>query len=35
MEFLEALKQAKDVGLSEAEFKVQWDKEKEREEKNN
>ena len=35
MELLEALKQAKDVGLSEAEFKVQWDKEKEREEKNN
>ena len=34
MEFLEALRQAKEVGLSEADFKVQWDKEREREEKN-
>ena len=34
VEFLEALRQAKEVGLSEADVKVQWDKEREREEKN-
>ncbi|RUS90147.1 hypothetical protein EGW08_002114 [Elysia chlorotica] len=33
MEFLEALKQAKELGISESDFKDQWDKEKEREEK--